>query len=53
MAGGTVEKEMVVVPWAALVAEDMAAVADVVAAELEVVVLVAVHSVERALEGVV
>ena len=40
------EVEMAVVAWAALVAENMAAVADMVVGEMEVVVLVAVGMAE-------
>ena len=46
MAVGMVEVEMVVVAWAALVAEDVAAVADMVVGEMEVVALVAVGTAE-------
>ena len=53
MAVGLAEVEMVVVAWAALVAEDMAAGADMVVGEMEVVGLVAVGTAEVALEEVV
>ena len=44
---------MAVVAWAALVAEDMVEVADMVVGEMEVVALVAVGTAEVMLGGVV